>query len=251
MTLIASPRALWLLFALWSGMAFPASGATYSLALHAEAPIGKYTADLHGDLGTAAAHYHPLATSAGGSRIWTFCLESQVYFQSGRIYRAEISQGTDSLAGADMISVGTAYLYEQFALGQLGILVPDFTYDIGGGTRLQRMIWWLEDEVGGVQDPAMWSLLNLTFGSSALDDYLGSAVGVLNLTRYDGEGGDSLGAAHGIWRQDQIFYRGPSPGVPAAHLARAVPDGGGTLALLALGLCALRCAAGLRKPVAA
>ncbi len=161
--------------------------------------------------------------SASSTRVWTFCLESEVYFQSGRTYGAELSGATDSLPAGDPLSVGSAYLYEKFALGALASVVPDFTYDVAGGERLQRMIWWLEDEAGGVPDAEMWSVLDVTFGGTAKDAYTGTAVGALNLTRFDGPGGDSLPESHGIWRQDQIFYRGP--GLQGTGLRSAsVPD---------------------------
>ncbi|MES2439845.1 MAG: hypothetical protein V4584_12285 [Verrucomicrobiota bacterium] len=207
-------------------MANFADAATSTLNLRAEdSYVGKYTADPNGALETVLSHYDVKATSDGGTRFWTFCLESQVYFESDRTYNAEVSASTDSASGPDPLSVSTAYLYEQFALGQLNTLVTDFTYDVSGGARLQQMIWWLEGE-GGVQDAAMWSLLNTTFGANALSTYTGDAVKVLNLTKYSGVGGDGLA---GTARQDQLVYWGNTP---TTTNTRPVPDGGTTLLLL-------------------
>jgi len=217
--------------ALSIGLIGSASAAS-TLNLKAEAQ-GKYTAEGFGDLSSVVTNYDVKATS-GGNRFWTFCLEAQVYFQSDKIYNASTSLATDSPSGPDTISNSTAYLYEQFASGQLTSLFADFTYNSSGGTRLQNMIWWLEGETGGVQDAAMWSLLGITFGSTALDNYSGTSVGVLNLTKYVGTGGDSLS---GTLRQDQLVYRGPStqPAPPSNN----VPDGGTSASLLAVALLGL------------
>jgi len=216
------------------GLANFASAATYTLNLRAEAEssVGKYTADPNGELETVLSNYHIKATSDGGSRFWTFCLESQVRFQGDRTYHAEVSSSTDSvIGGRDMLSKGTAYLYEQFALGMLDTLLQDgFAYDLSGGTRLQKMIWWLEGETEGFQDAGMWSLLGTTLGNTTLEDYSGSAVKVLNLTKYEGAGGDTLDASFGTLRQDQLVYWGrPQANIPTP---KPVPDGGTTLLLL-------------------
>lgn len=222
------------LLALCLGLSSLASAATYTMNLRAEdaSHIGKYTADPDGSLEAVLANYSTLATSDGGSRFWTFCLESQVYFEPNRTYNAEVSSMVDSPGGGDPLSNGTAYLYEKFALGQLGSLMEPlggFTYDLNGGIRLQNMIWWLEDEVGGAKDEQMWTHLGSTLGNDILSNYGDDAVKVLNLTKYDGVGGDTLGASYGTLRQDQLVYLGPSRGTTTTN---RVPDGGTTLLLL-------------------
>ncbi len=220
------------LLALFFGLTPFVSAATYTLNLRTESAssIGKYTVDPNGDLEAVLSKYDELATSGGGTRFWTFCLESKVYFESNRTYNAEVSSSTDSVGGGDPLSNGTAYLYEQFALGQLGTLLQDgFAYDINGGARLQKMIWYLEGEIGGVQDTNMWSLLGTQLGGTAMLDYSGSAVKVLNITKYQGTGGDNLGASYGTLRQDQLVYWGPKE---STTITNSVPDGGTTLLLL-------------------
>jgi hypothetical protein len=224
------------LLALCLGLANLANAATYTLNLRAEAdsPLGMYTIAPDGDLESVLTNYDIRATSDGGTRFWTFCMESQVPFQDNRTYQAEMSSSTDSvIGGRDTLSKGTAYLYEQFALGLLDTHLEDFTYDLSGGIRLQQMIWWLEGEVDGLQDAGMWSLLGSNFGNTALEDYTGSAVKVLNLTKYEGPGGDQLAASFGVFRQDQLVYLGsPQP----TSTPEPVPDGGTSLVLLASAL---------------
>lgn len=225
-----------ILVALFLGLIGSASAASYTLNLKAEAAVGKYTAQALGDLSSVMANYDVKATS-GSDRFWTFCLESEVYFQSDRVYNAAKATSTDSPSGADTISVSTAYLYEQFAKGDLASFITGFTYDVAGGARLQRMIWWLEDEQAGVKDDVIWSLLETKFGSGAqaLQDYTGTSVSVLNLTKYNGAGGDELDSSYGTLRQDQLVYWG-SPTPKPTNITTSVPDGGTSVGLLGLAL---------------
>jgi hypothetical protein len=221
---------------LLAGLVGSASAATYSLTLHSETHPGKYTADPDGALESVLANYDVKATTHGGTRFWTFCLESQEYFQSGKRYDAELSPDGATVPGNDKISLGTAYLYELFAQGTLDAALAGFSYTnvSNGGARLQKMIWWLEGESGGVLDSGLAGLLTTQYGSAlnAKADYSGSAVKVLNLTKYTGTLGNTDGLA-GTHRQDQLVYFGnPQPIIPP----RPVPDGGTSLLLLGLSL---------------
>jgi hypothetical protein len=222
---------------LLAGLVGSASAATYSLTLHSETHPGKYTADPDGALESVLANYDVKATTNGGTRFWTFCLESQEYFQTGKRYDAELSSATDTTAGGpDPISLGTAYLYGLFAQGTLDAALAGFSYSnvANGGARLQKMIWWLEGESGGVLDAGLEGLLVTQYGSAlnAKADYSGSAVKVLNLTKYTGTLGNADGLS-GTRRQDQLVYFGnPQIIIPP----RPVPDGGTSLLLLGLSL---------------
>lgn len=212
-----------------------ANAASYTLELFSENHPGKYTADPDASLEFVLGNYDVKATSDSGNRFWTFCLERTEYFQNGRIYNATAS--TQATAGPDPISAGTAYLYEQFATGNLDGLVAGFDYAnvANGGARLQNTIWALEGELNpSSMDTDLKNLLINRFGSEAayLSDYAGASVGVLQLTKFDGQGGDSLG---GTARQDQLVYWGsPEPTPPVT--TNKVPDGGTTLLLLGLSL---------------
>lgn len=89
----------------------------------------------------------------------TFCVEPLEYFSPGSTYNFRINTGAvnggtganaiDPYTGGPMdnISIGTAWLYNQFARG---ILVGyDYTYGSGrtlSANNLQQSIWWLENE---------------------------------------------------------------------------------------------------------
>lgn len=164
---------------------------------------------------------------AGSSRsedsFWTFCIEFNEHFTANTTYDVALNNGAvaggmggNIVSGKDIISVGTAYLYENFAMSTLG----SFIYDNASAAALQDMIWYLEGEkaLSTYADTAFSGLLNTRFGSvsNAKADYTGTAVGVMNLTK------------NGRNHQDQLVFHGSS-----------VPDGGATLALLGIGLAGL------------
>ncbi len=124
----------------------------------------------------------------------TFCLEDTEYVSIGTTYNFSISnKAINGGVGpqGDPISVGTAWLYYQFARGLL--TGYDYTgsdrYDDAG--RLQATIWWLEDEI---PDPGVGNeFRNLVFAEFRSDWAVAKAdnngqfpVAVLNLWKLDG-----------------------------------------------------------------
>ena len=151
----------------------------------------------------------------------SFCLEKHEYVNLGSTYNAVINDralggGTDrgnNTPGNDPLSVGTAYLYHEFQLGEL----EGYDYKKKHGHRsisagyLQNMIWYLEDE----QDGYGWhnpfeQLLIQEFGSldnAKLDNEGRFSVAVLNL--YDSNGG---------FHQDQLVCVPTTAPEPATML---------------------------------
>jgi hypothetical protein len=188
---------------------------------------GEFTAT---GLGLTNSDYAPIVniTPTG---LQVFCLETQELFTPGATYYYTLSTGAisgDTAGNFDPLSVGTAWLFSQFAQGTL----PLYDYTPGAGrtasaTLLQNAIWWLENE------PADGSYTGLYDGSNPYEalvvSHFGSAaaaqadatlaqlghVRVMNLTT-DADG------RH--WAQSQLIY---------------VPDNAETLALLGLGLIAM------------
>lgn len=156
----------------------------------------------------------------------TFCLESSEYADSPSYFKvnsAAVGGGNEASGGKDPISVGTAWLYTQFATGTL---TGYFT-----GTRstqaglLQQAIWWLEGEDGNndLLSNVYYAAAVNHFGSkgAAQADAEVGYLGVYVLNNYSD-------AAHTQKAQD-FLYR--------------VPDGGATLMLLGgalVGLGAIR-----------
>jgi len=91
-----------------------------------------------------------------GSEIFgfqTFCIEKDEYVDMGSFYNADINDdgavegGVDG-GNPDQISIGTAYLYNNFVLGTL----TGYDYDDESGRSttaglLQKAIWYLEGEI--------------------------------------------------------------------------------------------------------
>lgn len=189
------------------------------------------------------AGYSALVTTGfAPGALQTFCLEYGEPFSSGSSYsyvagNAATLGGGGAVAGSDPISSGTAWLYAQFATGQLG----GYSYALGGGRTasnnlLQVAFWYLEDETAsisgyGAYDPNTNPFLVATIGQfgsigAAKADATNSyGTAVLNLTS---------GQVH---KQSQLYFVLP-PG------ALGVPDAGATAGLFGLALLAM---AGARR----
>jgi hypothetical protein len=221
----------------------PSFGDTYTLTMNATANDGGYWANPDAALGSMVLGNYALATKDSNLGFWTMCVETNEYFWPGSKYNAAVvgttahNGGTNTTTG-DRISVGTAYLYEQFALGNLPSLLSShgfgtFAYNVTDAARVQNMIWYLEDETGEgtiTPDPSLVALLTWAIpgGLTAWHaDYAGLDVMVMNLTWFNGQGGDPGGSSYGNGlRQDQLVLW---------H----VPDGGSTAALLGAALMAI------------
>ena len=184
---------------------------------------GSYWATPEGQLTDVLANYAaPYRTDIS---YLSMCVEKDEYFWSGKRYNGSITGTTADGGGADNtgidpISVGTAYLYKQLVTGTLSGLLNNLS-DLSA--RVQNTIWFLEGEQGA-GDATLLAHLGSVFGQGGyLGNYAGDEVKVINLTKFDGGGGD--GQAN--WsRQDQLVLH-------------SVPDGGATVAMLAASLCAL------------
>jgi len=164
----------------------------------------------------------------------SFCLENNEYFKPGQIYDVSLPLDTSArkggvsgaTSGADPICWATAYLFEQFATGNLGTITSGvFVYgQYSSASALQNMIWWLEGELPTLtQAPTtMFDAALSGYFKNEVDpfaNYTGDSVRVLNL--YQGD----------IYKQDQLAY-----------VRTSVPDPASTLVLLGLGLAGVAAA---------
>jgi len=173
----------------------------------------------------------------------TFCVEYNEYITLPGTYEATISAGAiyggvaggvdpdgpGGLPSTDLISVGTAYLYSQFATGALAS--QGYTYTNGAAransaVMLQQAIWYLEDEISlsDTQKTAN-TFLTGTFGAITL---FGDGTGV-------GVGG-AKAASDGAYNVKVLNLGGTAPNQKQDQLIMTVPDSGVTIALLGLGL---------------
>jgi hypothetical protein len=180
---------------------------------------GAYTVNPAGSFEDVLASY-TLGKSTDGTWFGSFCLEKDVHTSTGTMYNVAFSNQTDN-DPVDTISKGTAYLYEQFALGTLtgtGVTYGTTAF----ASSLQDMIWYLENEVATLgSGSAFSSVLEGQFGTewstAATADYAGGDVKVMNVT-----------GANGVKAQDMLVY-----------VTVQIPDGGMTVAMLGLGLLGL------------
>ena len=146
----------------------------------------------------------------------TFCIESMVY-TPGVSY---------SVTPSPTITIGTAYLYSQFAAGTLSGY--NYTYGSGRSTAagaLQQAIWWLEGQTGGVNN----SFVALAESALSLNDttILNNAAGAYGVVALDLGGSDPA--------QDQLAVDAAVVPVPEPTTVVA-----GALLLLPFGVSALR-----------
>ena len=164
---------------------------------------------------------------AGKAYFQTFCVEYNEEFTPGNSYNVGISQkamyGSQPLGG-DPISIGTAWLYSQFAAGTLS----GYNYAYGAGRQsstsagaLQQAIWWLEGETGGVQNGFVTTAETaLSLNDTTIKNNANGAYGVEVL---------NLGAAGTV--QDQLVIV-PEPTTVLAGALLLLPLGASTLRIL-------------------
>ena len=145
-----------------------------------------------------------LTPYAGGANFQTFCLETSEYFTPGNTYNVSVSQtiqynGGQFLPPGEPLTLGTAWLYSQFAAGTLA----GYDYTQGSGRiasagDLQQTIWYLQGEVGSLMNGSADGSADYAAALAALGGNIGTdsdgAFGVvaMNLTSSDGNDQDQL-----------------------------------------------------------
>ncbi|HYK23339.1 MAG TPA: VPDSG-CTERM sorting domain-containing protein [Candidatus Acidoferrum sp.] len=192
--------------------------------------LGAYHSGIGGEFNAYSATLNPvsmgyspltMANVGHGVGFETFCLEYNEEFVPGGTYNYAISQAAihgGVPGGSDPLSLGTAWLYLNFAEGNLpGYDFTNAANRTNAAGMLQNTIWWLEGERADPGNGNSFRNLVITqFGSAAnamADNNGFYGVAVLNLYYLDGS--DS---------QDQLVL---------------VPDSGTTSMLLSLGLASL------------
>ncbi len=169
-------------------------------------------------------------TSSGTFSFQTFCLEANEYTFSNPgsyvVNTLALKGGTNTQSG-DAISVGTAWLYSQFATGLWEIGTPVYKYDVNSGRSgsagdLQKAIWYLENENTGSSN-AFVNAAAAKFGSLA-NAQASSTAGQFGVYVVNTFNTPTVGTGYA---QDQLYYNAQG---------FQVPDGGASVMLLGLGL---------------
>jgi len=117
----------------------------------------------------------------------TFCLEAGELIYPQKTYTAFVSR--NAINGGvgpqgDPISIGTAYLYSQFAAGTL----EDYSYEEAGrkvsAAALQNAIWWLEGEGGSRNLFVLYAETMLSLDDTAVKADANGAYNVMVLNLY-------------------------------------------------------------------
>ena len=188
---------------------------------------GNYRFDPQGSIGVDLSGY-AAGKSTDGTWFGTYCIQKNEYFTPGNIYdvvvndrsvKAGVNNNQNNVSdGYDIISVGTAYLYGEFAKGTL----VGFNYGLASSAAdLQNWFWYLENEQTNQGSSTFGNLLVAQFGSisNSMVNYTGNEVKVLNLTT----GGLTSPT---VYNQDQLVYVG-------------VSDNGSVVAMLGLTMIGL------------
>lgn len=141
------------------------------------------------------AGYSPYTANlvAGSPNFQTFCIETEVYFSPGDTYNVIPSYGIlpdSQFPTGNPITLGTAWLYSQFAAGTLS----GYDYTEGSGRiatagDLQQAIWYLEGDVsslvnGSADGTAFYTAAATDLGAD-LSDPADGAYGVICLNLRD------------------------------------------------------------------
>jgi hypothetical protein len=197
----------------------------------------------------ALAGYAPATAdlTAGNPNFQTFCIETGEYFTPGDTYNvtisAEVLYDGGQFPNGEPITMGTAWLYSQFAAGTLSGY--DYAYGYGRTITagdLQQAIWYLQGEqpglvnVSGADGTAFYNAAVLALGGvAAVNNPANGAYGVVALNLWVPNEDGSNGAA----AQDQLMVV-PEPSTVPEPSAVSF----GLLLLLLLGLSKVRASFG-------
>jgi len=178
------------------------------------------------------AGYAPATADLTVPYFQTFCIETGEFFYPGSTYNVTISDDVmfngGQFPGGEPITMGTAWLYSQFAAGTLSGY--DYTYGTGRTITagdLQQAIWYLQGEqtglvnVSGADGTAFYNAaVSALGGAAAVTNAANGAFGVVALNLWVPNEDGSNGAA----AQDQLMVV-PEPSAASFGLLLLLPLG--------------------------
>jgi hypothetical protein len=187
------------------------------------------------------------STTSTTSTFETFCVQNLVFINTGTPYSSSEAQttGSSTVQGGLALSEGVAYLYYQFATGNLS--GDDYANNQNNNTRitdageLQTAIWYFMGESSGI--PSGWPSISGDPFITLAENILGGGNATLGATDAflaNGSGGTDYNVSilqlsgSGGEVQNQLILTGNGSGNN-----QSVPDGGVTLVMLGMGLAGL------------
>jgi hypothetical protein len=163
--------------------------------------------------------------SSGLGTFTSFCLNSQVYANSGQTYNYVSSDtvfpGNPGGPVPNYVTLGTAWLYSQFDAGSLS----GYTYgNAGSANDLQAAIWYLQGSVNGQLNSFVYAA-EAAVGTNNVSNASGGQYGVFALTLTSLTGGAA----------QPILGMVPEPSTVVAGVLLLLPFGVSTVRILRKG----------------
>jgi len=198
-------------------------------------------------LGIGGYSSYTANSSVSPNTFQTFCVQTDVEFTPGTTYSyntglSAIGSGQHYLNGYNgSLTVGTAWLYAEFASGYLGSTY-NYANSAGGNNRqtdaglLQAAIWALQGEAMPNGNYTTPTTVNNLYYNLAISQFGSASAAAVAATTSDNYGVDILQLSTGPnAAQNQLYYNGSGTGLTHEN----APDHGTTLVLLGLGLSGL------------
>lgn len=156
----------------------------------------------------------------------TFCIGSQVDYFSGQSYTYQISTSVQPFTaenggGLQYVALGTAWLYSQYRAGNVG----DGSVNDANNDALQQAIWYLQGQVGGVNNSFVTTAASHIGGAGHLEDQSNGAFGVYALNLSIGSGNQAPGDVDGYAQPQLCLIPVPEPATIAAGAMLLLPLG--------------------------
>jgi hypothetical protein len=169
--------------------------------------------------------------NSGALGFGTFCIDRNVYINVPGQYNATVIPSGINPHNGDQISLGTAWLFLQFAGGTLA----GYNYTPGNSIgeransayQLQLAIWILEGQ---------YPLASIIPGS---DPFLNAAIAAFGGTLVGAEADNNGKYDVGVLGLETLDANGRPSGAQAQPMLTLLPDGGSVLILLGMGLSGL------------
>lgn len=208
---------------------------------------GSYTISNFGSGLTTSSYSNKVSTATSFE---TFCMEPTEYFSPGSTYAYTLAgyayggsneAASRNIGPGDQLSVGTTYLYSQFAQG----ILAGYTYTLGTAKKtanlnLQRAFWYLEDDYTFTGTQAMAN----TFLVQVAQLFGGGTITSSNiLSKLEYARANAANGSYGVWAVNVTSNNGSTQNQSQLYY-HSIPDAASTVVLLGLALLGL---AGIRR----